>query len=155
MTASDAIRPATPEDAAAVAALTDAAYAKYVPRIGRPPMPMTFDYARVIADHPVWVIDSADGLEAILYLIPRADHLMIESVAVRPDAQGRGVGRRLMAFAHAEARRRRIPEIRLYTHERMTENIAFYERLGYRAAERRQEAGFARVYMRLPVVADG
>ena len=155
MTGSDTIRRAQPEDAAAVAALTAAAYAKYVPRIGRPPMPMTFDYARVIAEHPVWVIDGADGLAAALYLKQGDDYLMIESIAVHPDMQGRGIGRRLMAHAVKEARRLGLSEIRLYTNEKMTENIAFYERLGFREAERRQEAGFARVYMQLPVMGAG
>ena len=61
MSESETLRPAAPDDAAAVAALTDAAYGKFVPRIGRSPMPMTFDYARVIAEHPVWVIDGTDG----------------------------------------------------------------------------------------------
>ena len=36
----------------------------------------------------------------------------------------------------------------LYTHERMTENIAMYERIGYVEVDRRTERGFPRVYMR-------
>jgi ribosomal protein S18 acetylase RimI-like enzyme len=53
-----------------------------------------------------------------------------------------------MAFAEQRARFLGLPEIRLYTHERMTANIAFYTRLGYDEVERRVEDGFARVFMR-------
>ncbi len=155
MSESETLRPAAPDDAAAVAALTDAAYGKFVPRIGRSPMPMTFDYARVIAEHPIWVIDGTNGPCAVLYLIPRDDHLMIESIAVHPEVQGRGMGRRLMALAADEARRLGVPEIRLYTNVKMTENIAFYQRLGYQEVERRHKDGFDRVYMRLQVAHSG
>ena len=53
-----------------------------------------------------------------------------------------------MAFAEERARFLGLPETRLYTHERMTANIAFYTRLGYDQVVRRVEDGFARVFMR-------
>jgi hypothetical protein len=53
-----------------------------------------------------------------------------------------------MIFAEAEASRRGHSRIRLYTHERMVENIALYARCGYIEYERRQEQGFRRVFMR-------
>jgi ribosomal protein S18 acetylase RimI-like enzyme len=63
--------------------------------------------------------------------------MLIESVAVDPRHQGRGLGRRLMALAEAEARRQGRLAVRLYTNAKMTENIALYARLGYRETERR------------------
>ncbi|MFX8999726.1 GNAT family N-acetyltransferase, partial [Acinetobacter baumannii] len=53
-----------------------------------------------------------------------------------PDRQGRGLGRRLIAFADAEARRLGLPEIRLYTHVTMTGNIALYGRTDRRGRVR-------------------
>ena len=41
-------------------------------------------------------------------------------------ARDRGIGRRMIAFAESEARRLGFAEIRLYTHEKMIENIALY-----------------------------
>jgi hypothetical protein len=38
--------------------------------------------------------------------------------------------------------------IHLYTHEKMTENLALYARIGYIEYERRAENGFSRVFMR-------
>jgi len=68
-------------------------------------------------------------------------------VAVAPDAQHSGVGRALLAFAERRALGAGVRELRLYTHERMTANIALYERLGYRITWRAEEDGFARVHM--------
>ncbi len=77
-----------------------------------------------------------------------ADHLLVHNVAVTPERQGEGIGRALLDFAADRARGLGLPELRLYTHEAMTENLALYERLGWQEYERRQENGFARVFMR-------
>ncbi len=53
----------------------------------------------------------------------------LRQMAVRPDAQGMGVGRKLVESAEEWARRQAIREIRL--HARVSA-IGFYERLGYR-----------------------
>jgi ribosomal protein S18 acetylase RimI-like enzyme len=66
---------------------------------------------------------------------------------VRPDRQGSGLGRRLIAFAESAARRQGHTELRLYTHATMTENIALYTRLGFRETGRGREAGYDRVFM--------
>ena len=50
--------------------------------------------------------------------------LSLDNVAVAGNFQGKGIGRRLIDFAEAEARRRGFGEIRLYTHQTMHENIA-------------------------------
>ena len=47
------IKLASKEDAATVSAITDAAYSKYIPLLGRKPEPMTVDYGEMIAKHPV------------------------------------------------------------------------------------------------------
>ncbi len=70
----------------------------------------------------------------------------MENVAVRPAAQGRGVGRALLAHADRTASRLGLTELRLYTHSGMTENIALYTRLGWHETERRTEHGFQRVF---------
>jgi ribosomal protein S18 acetylase RimI-like enzyme len=146
------IRPARPEDRAAVEAVVAAAYARYVARIGKPPGPMLDDYGRRIADGAVSVFEEADGtLAGIIVLLPKADHLLLDNVAVRPDRQGRGIGRALIGFAEAEARRLGFRELRLYTHVTMVENIALYTGLGFTATGRGTEAGYDRVFMRKPI----
>jgi len=84
-------------------------------------------------------------------LLAELDHLLLDNVAVDPAAQGTGLGRALIAFAEAEARRRGYAEMRLYTHETMTENIALYSRTGWTETGRGEQNGFARVFFRKPV----
>ncbi|HJU18312.1 MAG TPA: GNAT family N-acetyltransferase [Stellaceae bacterium] len=146
------IRPAQPADRAAVEAVVEAAYSVYVARIGKKPGPMLDDYGRLIGGGAVSVFAETDGAVAgILVLLPKPDHLLLDNIAVCPERQGRGIGRALIAFAESEARRRGYREIRLYTHEKMTENIALYQRLGFVEAGRGHEAGYDRVFMRKPI----
>lgn len=144
-----AIRPAEPQDRAAVEELVDAAYAIYVERIGKPPGPMLDDYgAHIATGHVSVAADRAGAILGIVVLVPQPDHLLLDNIAVAPQAQGRGVGRRLIGFAEAQARRLGFSELRLYTHAKMTENIALYARLGFEETGRGTEAGYDRVFMR-------
>jgi ribosomal protein S18 acetylase RimI-like enzyme len=143
------IRPARPEDQGSIETIVRDAYSVYIARIGKPPGPMLDDYAALIADGHVNVLeDDDDGVIAgLIVLLPKADHLLLDNIAVRPDRQGQGGGRRLIVFAESEAHRRSFSELRLYTHEKMVENIALYTRLGFVETGRGREAGYDRVFM--------
>jgi len=119
-------------DAAAIRALTRAAYAKWVPLIGREPKPMTADYTAAVRANRFDLLYVGGTLAALIETIAEPDHLLVENVAVSPDFQGRGFGRRLMAHAEDLAMAAGYGEIRLYTNQRFAENIALYRRLGYR-----------------------
>ena len=144
--AAEILRDAVPTDREAVERLVEAAYGGYVERIGRRPAPMDADYAALIEAGLVTVAERDGALVGLLVLVPEADHLLVENVAVDPAAQRTGLGRRLMAHAEDEARARGLQELRLYTNEKMVENVAWYPRLGYRETERRAESGFSRVF---------
>ncbi|HSZ38369.1 MAG TPA: GNAT family N-acetyltransferase [Trebonia sp.] len=139
------LRRATAGDLPAIRAIIDAAYAKYLTRMDKPPAPLFRDYSPSVADGTTWVVGSP--ARAVLTLYPRPDHLYVENVAVDPGAQGQGLGRALMAFAEREAARRGLTRMALVTHEAMTENQAIYARLGYVETERQAEDGYRRIYM--------
>ena len=142
------IRPAEPADRAAVESIVAAAYTKYVERIGKPPGPMLDDYAALIAAGAVSLWAEPDGaITALIVLLPQPDHLLLDNIAVNPERQGQGLGRRLIAFGEMEAQRLGHAELRLYTHATMTENIALYRRLGFVETGRGQQAGYDRVFM--------
>jgi ribosomal protein S18 acetylase RimI-like enzyme len=141
------IRLATSADRGTVESIVRDAYSIYLDRMDKPPGPMLDDYAALIADGDMSVLDDAGGIRAIIVLLPQADHLLLDNIAVRPDSQGMGLGRRLIAFTEAEARRRGFTEVRLYTHQTMTENIALYTRLGFIETGRGRESGYDRVFM--------
>jgi GNAT superfamily N-acetyltransferase len=149
------IRPAAPSDVSAMAALVRAAYAGYVDRIGREPAPMAADYGAILTHGHGWVALRGHELVGVLVLEPEADHLRLENIAVSPEVQGQGVGTLLLGFADDEARRRHLPEVRLYTNAAMSENLAYYPRHGYRETHRASADGFDRVYFTKPVTAGG
>lgn len=109
---------------------------------------MLEDYGEVVRRHRVFVLEHGGRVAGVVVLVRKEDGLLLDNVAVRPEYQGRGYGRQLIAFAEAEARRQGLAELELYTHERMVENIEMYRRLGYVETERRKERGYDRVYMR-------
>jgi ribosomal protein S18 acetylase RimI-like enzyme len=142
------IRLAQQTDWAAVVACVQDAYAPYIERIGREPAPMGADYAELIARGMLYVLLEAGEVRGALVLKQHSQTLWIENVAVHPHHQHRGLGRRMLTFAEQHARAERLVDVRLYTNERMVENIVLYQRLGYQEMERREDAGFQRVFMR-------
>ena len=149
------MRRARPDEAAAVAALVEAAFARHVAAVGRRPAPMDDDHAARIAAGEQYVSDAdatdGDGLASSIVLVAAGDHLIVNNVAVAPHLQGRGLGRALLTFAEAEARRRGLPEIRLHTNAAMPDNIAMYPKLGYTEAGRETRGGFHRVLFVKPL----
>ncbi|HBD91206.1 MAG TPA: GNAT family N-acetyltransferase [Gemmobacter sp.] len=141
------LRPATAADLPALTAIVDAAYGPYIPRIGRKPGPMSDDYTALVAQGLVQVLEDQGRVCGLLVLIAQLDALLLDNIAIAPEAQGRGFGRLLLAAAENAARAAGLPVIRLYTNVAMTENIAIYSRQGYAETGRRVENGLHRVYM--------
>ena len=145
---SGSIRPARAGDRTAIEACVRAAYAKYIPRIGKEPAPMLADYATLIAAGVVHVLADRSGVRGVVVCFAREGYFFLENVAVDPAHQGQGLGRALLQFVELQAREAGCHEIRLYTHERMTENLAYYPKLGYEETGRRTEDGYDRLYFR-------
>lgn len=132
-------------------ALTRAAYAKWVPLIGREPKPMGADYDAAIARHRIDLAYLGSELAALIETIPEPDHLLIENVAVAPSFQGRGLGRFLMAHAEGLAAEQGHGGIRLYTNQRFSGNVRLYLALGYRVDREEESALGVTVHMSKPL----
>lgn len=130
------LRRAGSADAAAVRELSRLAYAKWVPLIGREPLPMSADYDRAVSDHIIDLLEGEGGLLGLIELIPKGDHLLIENIAVRPDQQGKGLGERLLAHAAEVARRLGFSEIQLYTNAAFASNVSYYTKRGFEELRR-------------------
>ncbi len=130
-----------------IGALVAAAYARYRDRIPVVPAPVTADYATLVSAHACRVAVTTERIEGVLVLWPKGDHLLVENVAVLPEAQGRGIGSLLLERAETEARAAGLDVVRLYTHVLMTENLGFYGRRGFVETDRRAEHGFERVFL--------
>ena len=142
------MRRATTADAVTVRELTRAAYAKWVPILGREPRPMTADYDAALRDHLIDMLHVGGERLALIEMAPTADHLLIVNVAVVPAQQGKGHGRALMAHAEEVARSLNLREMRLYTNALFAENLRLYSRLGYRVDREEEHPQFGvTVYM--------
>lgn len=126
------LRQAGPHDAAAITDLVRAAYAPWVPLIGREPKPMTVDYAKALEANRFDLLEAGGRLMALIETARVEDHLLVINIAVGPEAQGRGVGQDLLAHAEDLARRAGLGELRLYTNQRFARNIEIYRQAGYR-----------------------
>lgn len=123
-----------------------AAYALYVPRMDREPAPMVADYATIAEQGDAWVAVRGDSLLGFLVLALADDHMLVDTVAVAPEAQGLGIGGLLLGLAEQRARAAGLRELRLYTNEAMTENLGYYRRRGYLETHRATDDGFRRVF---------
>jgi ribosomal protein S18 acetylase RimI-like enzyme len=109
---------------------------------------MIDDYAEVIANRQVTIAEHHGAIVGVIVLTVDDEGFLIDNVAVDPSLRRRGLGRALLEFAEAEARRAGFDSIHLYTHERMSENLTLYSRIGYVEYDRRSQGEVSLVYMR-------
>jgi len=126
------LRRANASDIARVTALQQTAYARNRSILGVEPLPLLADYAEILSSHEIWLAEGAGGLAGVLILALRSDDLLLWSVATAPAMRGTGLGNRLLAATEARARELGRRCVRLYTGEKLADNIAWYERHGYR-----------------------
>lgn len=132
----DTIRRALTSDLHSVRELTNAAYAKWVPVIGRKPKPMTSDHANAIVEHSVDLFLRDGEAIGLIEMIQRPDHFLIESIAIDTAWQSQGIGSILLAHAESLAASSACAEVRLYTNAAFVANIQFYQKRGYCLTER-------------------
>jgi ribosomal protein S18 acetylase RimI-like enzyme len=142
------LRPARPADVPGLRTLAERAYGEYVERLGGPPRPMTDDYADVVRRHPVTVAERDGEVVGLIVLRVTDEGFLVDNVAVDPAQQGTGVGRALLEHAEDAARDAGFDSIYLYTHERMSENLELYSRIGYTEYDRRMHGEACLVYLR-------
>jgi ribosomal protein S18 acetylase RimI-like enzyme len=141
------LRQAVPADAEAVKALTRAAYARWCAVIGREPLPMSADQERAIREHRVDLAFIGEALAGLVEMVARHHDLLIESLAVDPAWQGRGLGERLLRHAETVAAELGLGAVRLYTNALFASNVAFYRARGYRVEREEPFRGGTVIHM--------
>lgn len=131
-----------------VTSCAELSYAIYVDRIGKKPAPMVADFAAALELGQLEILETKDAPAGFLVSYAKGTVLFVENIALHPNHQGKGFGGQIFTLLEDRARIRGMDAIELYTNEKMTENLAFYPRLGFDEVERRSEAGFNRVYFR-------
>ena len=147
------LRIAVEADADTIGDLTREAYAKWVPVIGRKPLPMTVDYSQAVRAHRFDLLYAGNNLAALIETVPQGAELLIVNVAVRPAFQGRGHGVRLMALAEELAVAASLQGTRLYTNALFADNLRLYASLGYAVEREEPQNGGVIVHMTKACVA--
>ncbi len=145
------IRQAVAQDACAVTDCVCQAFIHYIPRIGKQPGPMLDDYQLLVEQGVVYVACASADVVGALVLVENEEGFCIETIAVDPRVQGRGVGRQLLSFAESQAKQSGYTSIYLSTHKLMYESQAIYGHLGYVEFDRRIVNGYDRIFVRKPL----
>lgn len=145
------IRPAHESDLAGIQSCARKAYAMYIGRMDREPAPVHADFASQIARGCVDLATCDSRFAGYVVFYAEGDHVHLENIAVPPEYQGQGIGRRLIDHVERAAREAGYGAVELYTNAAMAENLALYPKLGYVEVGRGHEAGFNRVFFRKPV----
>ena len=109
----------------------DAYVPAYMAVLGTIPKPATEDYRTRIEKGEVWILEVKGEPTGVAVLEETADHLLIYSIAVKPDAQRKGYGGALLEFADQRAIALGLREVWLYPNERMEGNLRLYRRHGF------------------------
>jgi GNAT superfamily N-acetyltransferase len=72
----------------------------------------------------------------LIEMVPEGDCLLVENIAVRPDQQGRGIGKKLLHHAERLALSLGFDNVRLYTNAAFQSNLQFYTCHGYQEFQR-------------------
>lgn len=132
-----AIRTAGPDDADVIADITRTAFGQFEGRVYPP-----FRAHAQTPAHVRWEME-AKGFVYGLALVDgrpaghvrwrlRPGYMHVSRLAVLPECRGFGVGRRLMAWAEEEARRRRVRVLRGEVRTALTDVLKYYMAMGYR-----------------------
>lgn len=124
-------RLAVPADSASILEIVRSAYSKWVPVIGREPLPMRADYDKAVREHRFDLAIADDRIVGLVETMAAGDHLWIENVCVAPSVQGRGIGAMLLDRAEHVAAEAGLGELRLLTNGAFAANVAIYRKHGY------------------------
>ncbi len=143
-----AVETAKAEDVPAIKPMVDAAYSKYIERLGKLPAAMTADYDKLVETQSLYVLRVGGNVVGAILLSRDDDSIKVNNLVVDPSAQGRGYSRVLMDHAEDMARAQGLAAVTLFTNEKMHENIALYRKIGFTETGRKTEDGFNRVFFR-------
>ncbi|MCJ7997231.1 GNAT family N-acetyltransferase [Rhizobium cremeum] len=107
---------------------------------------LTSDLLRRKAQEEVGVVASQDDrLVACAFFRPEPGSLYIGKLAVLPEVQGKGVGRRLLAEAETVAEALGLVELRLETRIELSGNHRRFAAWGFRKTAENSHPGYTRI----------
>ena len=92
-----------------------------------------------------YAVENEGRLAGCIFLRPEADCLYVGKLAVLPSAQGKGIGRRLLAIAEKTAYYLGLPTLRLETRIELVGNHSTFAAWGFAKTAEKSHPGFTRV----------
>lgn len=138
------VRLAVPDEAPAIAELLFEAFGEFKSEY----TPGAFEYTTPNADlvrsrfdeGPIWVAMDGDSMIGTVSGLPEDERFYIRSMAVKPTAQGRGIGQRLLEILEAFARDAEFERMYLYTTHVLPAAKRLYEKNGFYVLRETQPA---------------
>jgi ribosomal protein S18 acetylase RimI-like enzyme len=135
MSSEATVRFATPEDAEAISGILRVAFSQfkndYTPEAFEVVTPPATEIAMRFAAGPQWVAVVDDNPVGTVSVFPEPDHLYIRSMAVLPEAQGLGVGKKLLYAVEAYAVEVGFERLFLHTTYFSKSALRLYEKFGF------------------------
>lgn len=130
------IREASPADAEAIASVLRAAFLEfeplYTPGGFRATTPTADEIEPRFAEGPIWVAELEELVVGTVSVVLKNEGLYIRSMAVHPDARGKGVAVRLLETVEQAARTFSCSRLFLSTTPFLASAIKLYEHVGFR-----------------------
>lgn len=143
------IREAEMSDANKIKECISDSFQKYVSLIHKEPEPMTFDYADVIKEKRVFVMEDGSEFIGVIVLSDGDDSFMwLDIIGVFSKHQNKGYGKKLIEFGEAAMRKMGAKECRIKTNVKFEKTIKIYRQLKYEIYDRKTEHGYDRVFLR-------
>ena len=131
------------EDHKTIKVIALKAYQKYVERMGKEPAPMR---PIIQKEDVVFVCEDNKQVIAFAILIKISDQIILDSIAVDPLHQKKGIGNNFIKYIEQYLIEQKINKYQLYTNEKMFENIDWYQKIGFKIFKKVTEKGFNRIY---------
>ena len=136
-------RSAVKRDYLAIKIIALKAYEKYVERMGKEPAPMR---PIIQKEDVVFVCEDNKQVIAFAILVKINDQIILESIAVDPLHQKKGIGNNFIKYIEQYLIEQKINKYQLYTNEKMFENIDWYQKIGFKIFKKVTEKGYNRIY---------
>ena len=136
-------RKAKLEDHKIIMAIALKAYEKYVERMGKEPAPMR---PVIQKEDVVFVCEDNKQVIAFAILVKINDQIILDSIAVDPSHQKKGIGNNFIKFIEEYLMEQKVNKYQLYTNEMMFENIDWYQKIGFKIFKKVTEKGYNRIY---------
>lgn len=141
-------RPARIEDASFLSELAWAAYSKYSINMNKLPRPVYYNYHDLILKGDTFVALNNKNIIGMATLSLRDNYLLIQNIAISPQFQRKGLGKRFINYAKKISISKNISEMRLWTNEKMPGNLEMYISHGFQETHRQEIEGHRLIYLK-------